>query len=330
METGRRRHGGDIIDGIGPTYRPGIIWTVGQEVEVRLVADSPATGEPTISGTPQVGEPLEADVSGITDPDTLNRFEYQWVSNDGTDDSDISGATGSTYMPGGAHRPHHQGAGDRLRRLRPPHGPREPLQRRGGRSGGDHRSQGLEPDTQQREPGRQVPADIPHKASSSDIATYNTWIQGLVANGHSTIQDYSSTFQVVGSTADVDARDNTYTSDDKGVPTYWLDGDKVADDYEDFYDETWDEEADMTNERGFFVAAPTSVWTGSDHDGTEAFTSGASVALGASGDVRVGLPDSDGDSETDVPGATGPPFTPTDEHLGQYVRVRVTVVDNSG
>ena len=78
----------------------------------------------------------------------------------------------------------------------------------------------------------------------------------------------------MGSTADVDARDNTgttYTSSDKGVPIYWLNGDKAADEYEDFYDETWDEEASMRTEAGTTVAAPAYVLTGSTHEGTEYF-----------------------------------------------------------
>ena len=57
--------------------------------------DSPATGEPTISGTAQVGEELTADTSGIADADGLNNavFGYQWLS----DDAEIGGATDSTY-----------------------------------------------------------------------------------------------------------------------------------------------------------------------------------------------------------------------------------------
>ena len=57
-----------------------------------------------------------------------------------------------------------------------------------------------------------------------------------------TIQSHNAAFKVLGSTADVDARDNTtttYTADDKGVAVYWLNGVKVADDYEDFYDGSW-------------------------------------------------------------------------------------------
>ena len=90
-------------------------------------------------------------------------------------------------------------------------------------------------------------------AASTDIADYNTFVQGRAAAGHADIQQYSSTFRVVGSTADVDARDNTnttYTADDKGVLIYWLGGAKVADDYEDFYDGTWDDEANAKDESG--------------------------------------------------------------------------------
>ena len=57
----------------------------------------------------------------------------------------------------------------------------------------------------------------------------------------------------VGCTENVDARDNTgttYTSTDKGVPIYWLDGNKVADDYQDFYDGSWDDETNDKNESG--------------------------------------------------------------------------------
>ena len=63
------------------------------------VANSPATGTPAISGAAQVGQTLTADTSGIVDADGLNgaAFSYQWVRNDGSSDSDITGATDSTY-----------------------------------------------------------------------------------------------------------------------------------------------------------------------------------------------------------------------------------------
>ena len=62
---------------------------------VQPKANSPATGQPTISGTAQVGETLTADTSGIADEDGLDNasFAYEWMA----DDSDIAGATDSTY-----------------------------------------------------------------------------------------------------------------------------------------------------------------------------------------------------------------------------------------
>ena len=57
--------------------------------------NSPATGEPSISGTAQAGEKLTANTSGITDADGLDNVEYsyQWLA----DDAEIQGATDSTY-----------------------------------------------------------------------------------------------------------------------------------------------------------------------------------------------------------------------------------------
>ena len=61
--------------------------------------NTPATGEPTITGTAQVGETLTAVTTGIADDDglTTSTFSYQWVANDGTTDTDIAGATDATY-----------------------------------------------------------------------------------------------------------------------------------------------------------------------------------------------------------------------------------------
>ena len=61
--------------------------------------NSPATGAPNITGTAQVGETLTADASGVADTDGLTNvsYGYQWIANDGTSDTDITGATDSTY-----------------------------------------------------------------------------------------------------------------------------------------------------------------------------------------------------------------------------------------
>ena len=67
-----------------------------------------ATGTPTISGTTQVGETLSADVSTIADTDGLTNvsYSYQWIRSDGTADSDIADATGTTYVLVAADQDH--------------------------------------------------------------------------------------------------------------------------------------------------------------------------------------------------------------------------------
>ena len=68
-------------------------------VAVAAIPNSAATGAPTISGTAQVGQTLTASTSAISDSDGLADaiFTYQWIANDGTEDTDIQDATGSTY-----------------------------------------------------------------------------------------------------------------------------------------------------------------------------------------------------------------------------------------
>ena len=58
-----------------------------------------ATGKPAISGTvPQVGQALTATKGTVDDDDGVpGTFTYQWVRVDGGGESDISGATSSTY-----------------------------------------------------------------------------------------------------------------------------------------------------------------------------------------------------------------------------------------
>ena len=62
-------------------------------------SNNPATGSPTISGTVQVGETLTTDTSGIADDDGLTNvsYSYQWARNDGSTDTDITGAADSSY-----------------------------------------------------------------------------------------------------------------------------------------------------------------------------------------------------------------------------------------
>ena len=79
---------------------PGAAWTQNANFKHQLAVrgyaiNNPATGAPTITGTPRVGEELTADTSAIMDADgiTPSNFTYQWVRGD----TDISGATSSTY-----------------------------------------------------------------------------------------------------------------------------------------------------------------------------------------------------------------------------------------
>ena len=131
-------------------------------------------------------------------------------------------------------------------------------------------------------------------AGSTDIADYNSFIQNRAAAGHTDIQTYSAGFRAVGCTADSDARDNTATTG-TGVVIYWLNGNKVADDYADFYDGSWDDEANDKEEDGTdgpnTTIAGNFPWTGCEHNGTEATFAGDSRALGA-GTVRIGRPNS--------------------------------------
>ena len=83
-------------------------WEDGETVPVRIVrtpslaeppANTPATGAPTISGTPQVDQTLTANTSGIADEDGLTNvsYNYQWIRTDNGQDTEIAEAVDSTY-----------------------------------------------------------------------------------------------------------------------------------------------------------------------------------------------------------------------------------------
>ena len=69
--------------------------TSAETLAVAAKPNTAATGEPTISGTPQVDETLTAGTSAISDEDGLDNvsYQYQWLR----DDADIAGQTNSTY-----------------------------------------------------------------------------------------------------------------------------------------------------------------------------------------------------------------------------------------
>ena len=66
--------------------------------ETAAPANTAPTGLPGITGTAKVGEVLTASTDGIADEDGLDgeTFAYRWLVNDGTDDTEIEGATGTT------------------------------------------------------------------------------------------------------------------------------------------------------------------------------------------------------------------------------------------
>ena len=112
-----------------------------------------------------------------------------------------------------------------------------------------------------------------HNAESMSIATYNAHVQSQANGGHTDIRAWKDDFRVVGSTATVDAIDNVEApTATTGIPIYWLDasggGAKVADDYADFWDDSWDNNAsaDRRSQDGLASDGNTSTnwtWTGS-------------------------------------------------------------------
>ena len=126
-------------------------------------------------------------------------------------------------------------------------------------------------------------------AESSKIASYNAFVQKQAASGHDDIRAYSGRFAVLGSTDTVDARDNTrstHTSDDKGVPIYWLNGPRMAEHYADFYDRSWSNRDPGRNQSGESVdfSQDERISTGTNYEGTAAVPLGGfTVTVGAPG-----------------------------------------------
>ncbi len=127
--------------------------------------------------------------------------------------------------------------------------------------------------------------------SRSDIGWYNETIRtALQYRGHRSIRSHRGEFAAVVSTTAVDARDNTGTTG-TGVPIYWLNGHKAADDYSDFYDGAWDSIIARDESGGLvYNLQDVHVWTGSTADGREFINEfGHSRALGEPS-VSIGRP----------------------------------------
>ncbi len=163
-------------------------------------------------------------------------------------------------------------------------------------------------DSAQAQSGRTVPADwhlapgglesgdsfrllfvtsISTDASSSDIADYNAHVRKAAGRNYN-LQQFEDEFTALISTAAMDAKDNTGTTG-AGVSIYWLNGDKVADDYADLYDGDWDSVAGKTEDRTDYTSL---VWTGGNKAGTKSgrkYAGAARVRLGDLGDAETPL-----------------------------------------
>ena len=83
-------------------------------------------------------------------------------------------------------------------------------------------------------------------AQNADLGFYNNIVANNARNGATDIRPFAGQFRALASSVTLDARDNTGTRSGPGsgdVPIYWLGGDKVADNYADFYDNSWDSRA---------------------------------------------------------------------------------------
>ena len=141
------------------------------------------------------------------------------------------------------------------------------------------------------------------QGGNGNISHYDDIVQDDVGSGHTAIRPYSSDFRVLGCTSSTDANDHTSTthsSSNPGVPIYWLNGDKVADDYRDFYDGAWDSNRPRypsgdTAPTGY---AAVNVFTGCDSDGEK--RSHHANRLGGT-QPMTGFPDTNGREIRGIP-----------------------------
>ena len=107
-------------------------------------------------------------------------------------------------------------------------------------------------------------------ATSSNIADYNAFVTST-AEAVPALLALGTTWTAIGSTATVDARDNTGTNPSGlGVPVYILNGSKVANDNADLWDGSIQDTVRITELDGLWRDW---VWTGSTSAGTAHSTS---------------------------------------------------------
>ena len=285
------------------------------------VANSPATGAPAITGTAQVGETLTADTSGIADTDGLANvsYSYQWVRNDSTTDTDITGATASTYTLADDDE------------------------------GKTIRVRVSFTDDADNDESLTSAATAAVGAASNSPATGAPAIAGTAQVGETLTADTSGigdsdglanvsySYQWIRNdgTTDTDITgeaDSTYTlvAEDEGKTI------KVG---VSFTDDAANEESLTSAATGAVAAAPNSPATGAPSiSGTaqvgETLTAGTSGIADADGLTNVSYSyqwmRNDGSSDTDIAGATDSTYTLVNADEGKTIRVRVSFTDDGG
>ena len=274
----------------------------------------PPTGVVTVQGQSSTKGPLDA---VLEDPNGVNRDSVRWQwkrSPEGTTAqnvgytgfSDITGATGSSYAPVD------EDAGRWLRvKATYRDGQRQTRTAWG-------QIEGPAPGATEEQQERQAPpvtvADIAPQtvaadwplipeglgvgdsfrllfvtsattsAESGDIAVYNAFVRAA-AGGNDSLKPFKDQFSALISTGSVNIRGNTATVE-AGVPIHWMGGDKVADDYADLYDLSWDSVSGTTETGGSYTGL---VWTGSNGRGEtslRSYAGAAQVRMADLGDAR--------------------------------------------
>ena len=236
---------------------------------------------------PRAGSLLTA---SLNDPDRgVSGVTWTWeVSADGTSWSSIDGVSGASYTPS------NDDVGSRLRATAGYADGQGP----GKSAAAAARVQAAPtvPADSPLVPGGVGPGDsfrllfvtsATTRVESADIADYNAHVQTAAGN-NSSLADFSGQFRALISTSAVDAKTNTATAG-TGVPVHWLGGEKVADDYSDLYDGSWDSVSGKTESGSGYTGL---VWTGGNKQGEksgQSYAGAAEVRLGDLSDATLAL-----------------------------------------
>ena len=283
---------------------------------VEAASNNSATGAPSITGIPLVGETLTADTSGIADADALTNFtfSYQWVRNDGSSDTDIMGATGSTYTLVEADE-------DRAIKVRVSltSTATDPVGFAVQQQIANSPATGAPSITGTAQVGETLTADTSGIADSDGLTNVSYSYQ-WIRNDRSSDTDIQ------------DATDSTYTlaADDEGMTI------KVTVSFTDDagYGETLTSAATAAVDAASnnpATGAPAVSGTAQVGETLTADTSGIADADGlANVAYRYQWVANDGSSDTDITGATDSTYTLVNADVGKTIRVRVSFTDDAG